>query len=56
MSDGVSIWPDLFNAISFAFQLQYKLHLFETASGLKFVLLTDLNVGNIRDSLQSIYR
>jgi len=34
---------------------KYKLHLYETATGLKFVLLTDLNVGNIRDNLQTIY-
>jgi len=33
----------------------YKLHYFETASGLKFVLTTDANVGNMRDVLQRIY-
>jgi len=34
---------------------QYKLNFFETPTGLKFVLNTDLSVGNIRDVLQQIY-
>jgi len=34
---------------------KYKLHMFETASGLKFVMLTDLNVGSLREVLQAIY-
>lgn len=34
---------------------QYKLHLYETPSGLKFVLNTDLSVGNIHDVLQQLY-
>lgn len=33
----------------------YKLHFFETPSGLKFVLNTSLNVDSLRDSLQYIY-
>ncbi|KAK6167226.1 hypothetical protein SNE40_021310 [Patella caerulea] len=34
---------------------KYRLHFFETLSGLKFIMNTDLNVGNIRDILQQIY-
>ncbi|ESP03230.1 hypothetical protein LOTGIDRAFT_137721 [Lottia gigantea] len=34
---------------------QYKLHFFESLSGLKFIMNTDLNVGNIRDNLKQIY-
>jgi len=34
---------------------KYKLHFYETPSGLKFVMNTDLNVGNIRDVLQNIF-
>ena len=34
---------------------QYKLNFYETPTGLKFVLNTDLSVGNIRDVLQQIY-
>ena len=34
---------------------QYKLHFYETPTGLKFVLNTDLSVGNIRDALHHIY-
>ncbi|XP_038051214.1 trafficking protein particle complex subunit 1-like [Patiria miniata] len=33
----------------------YKLHFHETASGLKFVMNTSLNVGSIHDELQHIY-
>jgi hypothetical protein len=34
---------------------KYKLHFYETPTGLKFVLNTDLSVGNIRDMLHDIY-
>lgn len=34
---------------------QYKLHFYETPSGLKFVINTDLSVGNIHDVLQQLY-
>ena len=33
----------------------YKLHYFETASGIKFVMSTDLNVGDITDQLRALY-
>ena len=33
----------------------YKLHYFETPSGLKFVLNTDPNVGSMREVLRQIY-
>ena len=34
---------------------KYKLHFFETPSGLKFIMNTDLNVGNMRDVLHQIF-
>jgi len=34
---------------------KYKLHFFETPSGLKFIMNTDLNVGNMKDVLQQIF-
>ncbi|KAL8625026.1 Trafficking protein particle complex subunit 1 [Nucella lapillus] len=34
---------------------KYKLHFYETPSGLKFIMNTDLNVGNIRDVLQQMF-
>ncbi|CAL9694181.1 unnamed protein product [Knipowitschia caucasica] len=34
---------------------KYKLHFYETPTGLKFVLNTDLSVSNARDSLQHLY-
>ena len=34
---------------------KYRLHYYETPSGLKFVLNTDLSVSNARDALQHIY-
>ncbi len=34
---------------------KYKLHFYETPSGLKFVLNTDLGVGNIHSYLQQMY-
>lgn len=34
---------------------KYKLHFFETATGLKFVLNTDTSVGNLTDTLRNIY-
>lgn len=34
---------------------KYKLHFYETPSGLKFIMNTDLTVGNIRDVLQQIF-
>jgi hypothetical protein len=33
----------------------YKMHAFSTLSGLRFVLLTDPEAGNIRDVLQRIF-
>ena len=33
----------------------YKLNYFETLSGLKFVMLTDNNVGDIQQELREIY-
>ncbi|XP_013380900.1 trafficking protein particle complex subunit 1 [Lingula anatina] len=34
---------------------RYKCNFYETPSGLKFILNTDLNVGNIRDVLHQLY-
>ncbi|XP_046336108.1 trafficking protein particle complex subunit 1-like [Haliotis cracherodii] len=34
---------------------KYKLHFFETQSGLKFIMNTDLNVGSVKETLQLIY-
>ncbi|XP_059145518.1 trafficking protein particle complex subunit 1-like [Physella acuta] len=34
---------------------KYKLHFFETPSGLKFILNTDLNVGGMKDVLHQIF-
>ncbi|XP_055868508.1 trafficking protein particle complex subunit 1-like [Biomphalaria glabrata] len=34
---------------------KYKLHFFETPSGLKLILNTDLSVGNMKDVLQQIF-
>lgn len=34
---------------------KYKLHYYETPTGLKVVMNTDLGVGNIRDVLHQIY-
>ncbi|KAM9414411.1 trafficking protein particle complex subunit 1 [Pholidichthys leucotaenia] len=34
---------------------KYRLHYYETPSGLKFVLNTDLSVANARETLNSIY-
>lgn len=34
---------------------KYRLHYYETPSGLKFVMNTDLSVTNARDTLQHIY-
>ncbi len=34
---------------------KYKLHYFESATGLKFVLNTDVSVGNLKDELWNIY-
>lgn len=34
---------------------QYKLNFYETPSGLKFLMNTDLNVGNIRETLHQFY-
>jgi hypothetical protein len=33
----------------------YKLNYYETLTGLKFILNTDNNVGNIRDTLHQLY-
>lgn len=33
----------------------YKLHFFETPTGLKFVMNTDMNVGDIQDVLRRVY-
>ena len=35
---------------------KYKLNYYETPSGLKFIMNTDLSVGNIRDIMKTIYR
>ena len=53
---GIKNWMRVTALLNIYDFIQYKLHLYETATGLKFVLLTDLNVGNIRDNLQTIYR
>lgn len=34
---------------------RYKLNFYETPSGMKFIMTTDLTVGNIRDILHQIY-
>ncbi|KAK5889717.1 hypothetical protein CesoFtcFv8_015694 [Champsocephalus esox] len=34
---------------------KYRLHYYETPSGLRFILNTDLSVANARETLQSIY-
>nr|XP_009861434.1 trafficking protein particle complex subunit 1 [Ciona intestinalis] len=34
---------------------RYKLHFYEAPTGLKFVMMTDVNVGNIRETLKRIY-
>ena len=34
---------------------KYKLHFYETPTGLKFVLNTDTNVGDIQDTLRDVY-
>ncbi|CAK8698505.1 trafficking protein particle complex subunit 1-like [Clavelina lepadiformis] len=34
---------------------QYKLHFYESPTRLKFVVMTDINVGNIRETLKKIY-
>ncbi|XP_070537796.1 trafficking protein particle complex subunit 1-like [Ptychodera flava] len=34
---------------------KYKLHFYETPSGLKFIMNTDLSVGNTRDVLHQIF-
>ncbi|AWO97451.1 putative trafficking protein particle complex subunit 1 [Scophthalmus maximus] len=34
---------------------KYRLHYYETPSGLKFVMNTDLSVSNARETLQHIY-
>jgi len=34
----------------------YKLHFFESATGFKFILLTDPSVGNIQEQLKHIYK
>jgi len=33
----------------------YKLHYYETASGLRFILNTDPNVGSMKEMLKQIY-
>lgn len=35
---------------------QYKLHYYESPTGIKIILNTDVNVGRLQDTLQHIYR
>ena len=35
---------------------RYKLHFYETPTGMKFILNTDVNVANVKEYLHEVYK